>query len=198
MCVGEDPATGRLLVRVYTQRAEMAEAFAAMPGVEPYSYWNNSDAPDTLTEEDWAEREAAWARVMPDYGAPAEHMLGFVLRTPDNPGTLMLCSMDGGDEDPVLTRFPDRSDRAVTAARIAYVRYLMEAGVEGGKAVLHALDRRNALGSVAAVLEPLLPELSRDLLLEGTAGMSPEPALLAQVTAACAAVHESNVDALAD
>lgn len=179
MCLGEDPATGRILVRAYTQHPDLAEAFAAMPEIEPYSYWNNADAPDTLTEEDWADREAAWARVMPHYAAPAEHMLSFVLRTPANPRTLMLCSMNGGAEDPVLTRFPDRAARARTAARMAYVRHLIEAGADGGEAVLHTLDRRDALDTVAAVLEPLLPELTRDLLLEGTAGMTPEPALLA-------------------
>lgn len=195
MCLGEDPATGRILVRAYTQRTDMAEAFAAMPGVEPYSYWNNYDAPGTLTAEDWAEREAAWARVMPDYAPPAEHMLSFVLRTPANPGTLMLCSLGGGAEDPVLTRLPGRAARARTAARAAYVTFLIGAGTSPDEAARLTLDRRTDLGPVAAVLEPLLPELTRDLLLEGTAGMTAEPALLALVTAACEAVSAAEGDA---
>lgn len=191
MCLGEDPETGRILVRAYTQRADMAEAFATLPEVEPYSYWNNYDAPETLTEADWAEREAAWERVMPDYAVPTEHMLSFVLRTPANPGTLMLCSMDGDAEDPVLSRFPDRATRARSAAARAYTRYLVESGYDQTEATRIVLAHRSRLGPLAAVLEPMLPELTRDLLLEGTAGMTPEPDLLATVKNACAAVYEA-------
>lgn len=197
MCLGEDPASGRILVRAYTQRTDMADAFSAMPDVEPYSYWNNSDAPGHLTEEDWAEREAAWSRVLPDYAAPAEHMLSFEHRTLANPDSLMLCTMGGGAEDPVLTRFPDRLTRARNAASTAYIRYLVEAGVDLGKAALHATDRRNPLAPVTATLEPLLPELTRDLLLEGSAGMTADPSLLALVTAACGALYEVEKEVLA-
>lgn len=197
MRLGEDPATGRVLVRAYTQRTDMAAAFAAMPEIDPYSYWNNSDAPDHLKEDEWAECEAAWTRILPHYAAPAEHMLSFVLRTPANPITLTLCSMDGGEQDPVLTRFPDRATRARNAAGTAYTGYLVEAGIDVGKAVLHILDQRNLLAPVTAALEHLLPELTRDLLVEGSAGMTADPALLAIVTAACAALYEVEKGVLA-
>lgn len=192
MCLGEDPATGRILVRAYTQRAEMAEAFSAMDDVEPYSYWNNSDAPDRLTEEDWAEREAAWARVVPGHGAPAEHMLSFVLRTPENPRTMMLSTLRGGVNDPVMTRLPDRGTRARNAAVSVYIRFLTEAGVDPGAAVLRVYDLPRSLDAIGMALEPALPELSVGLFLEGSGESRIDQDLLIPATAACAAAYEAD------
>lgn len=70
LCLGEDPETGRILVRLYTEHRAMLDAFEAMDEVESYSYWNNADEPDGVTREQWNERRAAWDRVMPDYAPP--------------------------------------------------------------------------------------------------------------------------------
>jgi hypothetical protein len=192
MCLGEDPATGRILVRAYTQRPEMAEAFSAMTDVEPYSYWNNSDAPGRLTEEDWAERESAWTRVMPGYGAPAEHMLSFVLRTPENPRTMMLSTLRGGANDPVMTRLPDRATRARNAAVSVYIRFLTEDGVDPGAAVLRVYDLPRSIDAIALALETALPELSVGLFLEGSGESRIDPDLLIPAMTACAAAYEAD------
>jgi hypothetical protein len=198
MCLGEDPATGRILVRAYTQRAEMTEAFSAMDEVEPYSYWNNADIPGHLTEDDWAEREAAWTRVMPDYGAPAEHTLSFVLRTPENPRTMMLCTLNGGVNDPVLARFPDRATRARAAAVSVYVRHLTNAGIDPGVAILRVYDHPRALDPIALAIEPALPELSLGLFLEGAGESTIHPNLLIPVEAACAVSYEADKSGLTE
>ncbi len=192
MCLGEDPVTGRLLARAYAEHPELVSAFEAMPAVEPYSYWDDADAPGTVTEEEWDERRAAWERVLPDYGVPAEHMLSFVLRTEANPGTMMLAGMNGGAADPVLSRFPTRAERAITMAETTYRGHLIASGHDQRYASSRAFSSRTDLSLVAGAIEPFLPELTRTLLLEGSGGSKSGAAVRATVAAACAAAATAN------
>lgn len=189
--LGEGPDTGRILVRLYTERAAMRDALEGMDEVEAYSYWNNSDPANGFTEDQWAERGAAWERVMPDYAPPAESMLTFVLRTNANPGTLMLCSLDGGIEDPVLTRIPGRAERATALVRTRYLHLLVAVlGIDVVHAYRHVTSSRisGLLASAAAVIEPHLWDVTRELLHEGTPDTA-APELLASVQAACEALY---------
>ncbi|GAA4035106.1 hypothetical protein GCM10023063_19340 [Arthrobacter methylotrophus] len=192
MCLGEDPETGRILVRLYTERTAMRDAFEAMGEVEPYSYWNNYDAPAALTEDQWEERRSAWERVMPDYAPPAETMLTFVLRTDANPGTLMLCSMDGGAEDPVLGRIPDRAESIV---RTRYLHQLVTVnGIDVIPAFRHVGSERIGTmlaGLAAMIVDPHLWEITRELLLEGDPARTADPGALVSLQAACESLYEA-------
>ncbi|ACL42048.1 hypothetical protein Achl_4097 (plasmid) [Pseudarthrobacter chlorophenolicus A6] len=194
LCLGEDSGTGRILVRLYTEQAAMRDAFEAMDEVEPYSYWNYSDTPQSVTEEEWAERCGAWERVMPDYAAPVESMLTFVLRGDSNPGTMMLCTLDGGAEGPVLSRVPARPERAANIARTRYLHHLVTVqGVDPMAAFRHALTARVAglLKDIGGIVEPHLWNISRELLHEGDAERTSDPQLLAAVQEACVALYEA-------
>lgn len=195
LCLGEDPETGRILVRLYTEQAAMRDAFEAMDEVEPYSYWNNQDAPGTLTEEQWDERCAAWERVMPGYAPPAETMLTFVLRTGANPGTLMLCSMDGGAEDPVLSRIPGKADRAENIVRTRYLHHLVTVnGIDIVPAFRHVGSERIGTmlaGLATMIVEPRLWDITRELLLEGDPARTADPGALVSLQAACEALYEA-------
>lgn len=57
---GTDRATGWLYLLVHCQRQEYRDAVESLPGVEPYPYWNHSEGPEDLTEEDWTQRRADW------------------------------------------------------------------------------------------------------------------------------------------
>lgn len=47
------------------------EDFLKQPEVEDFSYWNNVDPLESVSEEEWAERAAAWEAVLPT-GIPAK------------------------------------------------------------------------------------------------------------------------------
>jgi hypothetical protein len=195
LCLGEDPGTGRILVRLYTEQAAMRDAFEAMDEVEPYSYWNNYDAPTDLTGEQWDERRAAWERVMPDYAPPAETMLTFVLRTDANPGTLMLCSMNGGADDPVLGSIPGRADRAESIVRTRYLHHLVTVnGIDVVPAFRHVGSERIGTmlaGLAAMIVEPHLWEINPDLLHDGNPARTADPGALVSLQAACEALYEA-------
>lgn len=55
------PVSDGILGIVYTAHKEWCAAWMAQPGVTEYGYWNNSDAPDGVSELDWEAREKAWS-----------------------------------------------------------------------------------------------------------------------------------------
>ncbi|MHA7274800.1 hypothetical protein ACX80Z_15390 [Arthrobacter sp. TMT4-20] len=71
--VAKGPATGidHLLV---LGSQEYIDVVAGLDGVEEYEYWNNSDGPDHVTAEEWAERRDAWDRIFPGLGNVRENM----------------------------------------------------------------------------------------------------------------------------
>lgn len=192
LCIGEDTVTGRLLVRLYTELPSMKDAFEALDEVEPYSYWNNWDAPEGITEDEWELRGEAWARVNPDYAPPAEHMLSFVLRTPENPQSMMLCAAGGGEDDPVLNRIPDRASRAIKVVTHSYLTHLMVQNVPltyAIKATKKAWDS-GLLQPLADLVEPHLWDIDQELLIMGSGDRPPASAeLVTNLNDGVATVH---------
>lgn len=194
LCLGEDPETGRILIRLFTDQPSMRDAFEAMDEVEAYSYWNNADEPEGVTSEQWNERGAAWERVMPGYLPPAETMLTFVLRTEGNPRTMMLCDLEGGADSPVLRKVPSRAERALNVARTRYLHQLVKVqGVEELAALRHALTSRikEKLQAIAVIVEPHLWDVTRELLNDGGQEHPTDPQILPAVDAACSALYEA-------
>lgn len=58
------------LMMVYTECFEYFDALKAMPEVEQYYYWNNTDKPDDISYEDWKARGKEWDSVLHS-GIPA-------------------------------------------------------------------------------------------------------------------------------
>lgn len=55
------PSAGQLLGIVYTVHQKWYEQWCQQPGVEEYSYWDNVDEPEGMSEEEWARRDKAWS-----------------------------------------------------------------------------------------------------------------------------------------
>lgn len=51
---------GPLYVLIHAQRDAYREAICALPGVEPYGYWDSTDHPQDVTASQWAQRKADW------------------------------------------------------------------------------------------------------------------------------------------
>jgi hypothetical protein len=66
-----------LYATFYAEQPTYQEIWAAMPGVEPWPYWNNTDRPPDVSAREWAHRAAVWQRVMP--GVPLDRALHAVL-----------------------------------------------------------------------------------------------------------------------
>ena len=64
-----DPLTGRVLCAWFGS-AENREIFADFDEVEDFSYWNSSEGPDDVSEEDWENRIQAWDRAL----LPSSHV----------------------------------------------------------------------------------------------------------------------------
>lgn len=60
------PTSGFLLGRVYTEQREWLAEWHKQPGIEEYSFWDNMEGPDDISEEDWAARGKAWEVITRD------------------------------------------------------------------------------------------------------------------------------------
>lgn len=56
----------------YTEQGKWADEFRDQPYIQDYSYWNNTDKPDEVTDAEWEERELTWNRLLPRVTTPAQ------------------------------------------------------------------------------------------------------------------------------
>lgn len=57
---------------VFCERNEWNKEFMDLEWVEPFPYWDNTDPPEGISEEDWDERGCLWDSLIPS-GIPARH-----------------------------------------------------------------------------------------------------------------------------
>lgn len=68
----DDPGDpGWTYVKVFSESSRLRDAVVAGTPLVDFSYWNNSDGPDDVTDAEWEERRVAWDRVLPGWTAPA-------------------------------------------------------------------------------------------------------------------------------
>lgn len=79
-CFIRDPGTGRINALLYAG-SKMEHVFERQPEVEEYGYWNNTDQPEGVSDDEWEERRASWERCLPNWSPPARQALNFTLRT---------------------------------------------------------------------------------------------------------------------
>ena len=48
----------------FASNTALRKIWPSLPGVEEYGYWNNTDGPREISEEDWDERGDVWERVL--------------------------------------------------------------------------------------------------------------------------------------
>lgn len=59
-----DTETGHVMGMVQEERTGALKHLLTVPGIEDFAYWNNTDRPDTLTDEAWSERSKTWDRLL--------------------------------------------------------------------------------------------------------------------------------------
>lgn len=55
------PLAHKTLGVAYVEDSAWFDAWLQQPGVSYYGYWSNSDAPDEISEAEWAQRRDDWA-----------------------------------------------------------------------------------------------------------------------------------------
>jgi hypothetical protein len=58
------PHAGAVYGMVFTEKEAWWELFTAKSYISDYSYWNNSDGPDDLSEEEWDQRGEVWNAIL--------------------------------------------------------------------------------------------------------------------------------------
>lgn len=77
------PHENHFLGIAYTNNTLWFEKWMSLDLVEDYSYWNNTDKPKELTDEQWNQRAENWDKVL-GYNIPA--MVGFSICVADPNG----------------------------------------------------------------------------------------------------------------
>ena len=84
-----DDVTGLVLALLYCETPQLQEVWESQPEVEEYGYWDNTDWPEGMTEEEWNERGEAWDRAL-GWDAPVRRGLTFQLRPTPSDGMFEL------------------------------------------------------------------------------------------------------------
>lgn len=185
---GTDPGTGRTMLLLHaTEKAAYSDALRSMPGVEPYPYWNNSDHPDDVTEAEWAERKAAWNRMIPRYSV-SDTMQEWELERPEGRQHALLEKILASDDE--LAGWAPEFNRARRVAVNTYAEWLHNtAGMDPMGCAGPAF--RADLEPLISIIDPALAPMTVDLLATGK-GPSRLYPLMDQVRAACAEVDDDD------
>lgn len=71
------PYKKKFLGIAYTEHDEWYESWCKMPGVREYAYWNNTDKPCDISNNEWSARGRAWDKVLGYGDIPS--MCGFTI-----------------------------------------------------------------------------------------------------------------------
>jgi len=148
------------LVRFLSELPELTDLWQAHPGVRKYGYWNNTEQPEGVTDEEWALRRDQWDSVV-DKGP------GFIFvfcDYDDQPGPPM--------SDEVVKNFPSFESRVKNRVHALAVEEKFPGGeVKEGSPFITILDwyeseeRKQAVERLTPIVEQALPrEIPREVL----------------------------------
>lgn len=80
------PQDSRFIGIAYTEHSSWFHKFLRMPGVSEYGYWNNTDPPDNVSDEEWDERRLVWDKVLDGPAIPSMQGFTIDISDPSGPG----------------------------------------------------------------------------------------------------------------
>lgn len=154
---------GKVLGLIFTEQQALQDLWMQQPGVTPYPYWDHTDRPDDVSEEEWEARAARWEQALPS-GVPA---LSGLTRTVVEVPSLYSAET----QDAIVAHYPAFDDRLSRAARhYAIERRLTAIASESSDGptsrVLDAvrwLDTPDGEAAVAAARQDLAGRLPKQL-----------------------------------
>lgn len=149
--------------------SDVFTAALALAGVEDYSYWNNSDRPDNVTEAEWDARKLYWNEVIPgSWGMLRDTMTRRVVEKP---------SVDFTDPAVIAQIIEQVEPVNIRARRVASAL-----GWNGDMSIVWSVlgpwceDHYPALTPLKEAVLPLLPVIDAELI----ASTSPESSVTAE------------------
>lgn len=79
------PRGAYLLGLWYTEQRVFQDELFKLPKVEPYPYWNNTDQPEGISDEEWRARGEEWGEAI-GWSAPAEKGFTYQITRPQMAG----------------------------------------------------------------------------------------------------------------
>ena len=73
------PVRGWVYSLIYTEKSDFKRLWARVSGSEPYPYWNNADAPKSVSSRQWATRGHEWGEALGSTGIPADVGMTFAV-----------------------------------------------------------------------------------------------------------------------
>ncbi|MDA8344970.1 MAG: hypothetical protein M0Z66_05750 [Thermaerobacter sp.] len=70
------PGRNILLAMLFTEQEAYRILWRRMPHVQEYAYWNSTDQPSYLTDEQWDRRRRDWDKALGEDGIPSLHGFG--------------------------------------------------------------------------------------------------------------------------
>jgi hypothetical protein len=110
---------GGLYALFYAERSAYRDTWAGLRSVTPWPYWNTTDRPDDVTDDEWEQRRLTWDRLLPRHDPPAIRGLSWSL----------IADLHTTSALAVANSDPARIDMAVPSAS-ARLRALRAAGIE--------------------------------------------------------------------
>lgn len=65
------PLKDQILATLYAERKEFRDLWEALPWVQPFPYWDNTDPPEGTSWRDWRKRGRIWERAMWNHYVPS-------------------------------------------------------------------------------------------------------------------------------
>ena len=143
------------------------------PQVQPYGYWNNTDMPDDVTEEEWDKRHQDWSEAFSGSSSWVPSEAGWSVNLAEGQPWLPL------DEE-TMAFVPTREQRARYQAKWLILDQLQQEldvtakikAEQSYSAYFEMVDRFNTAeyqqewSTETARIEKLLPDVTREMLIE--------------------------------
>lgn len=176
LTVFRDVQSGGFYAMLFCDNQKLVDKILEDERLHPYSYWDKTDRPDDLSEDEWAARSDVWGRLLGAQGIPALTGMSFDITS--------YASIPGLKELTTFVEFminigdvPSRTSRALSQARDEWIgkrfRQIQEGLKQEGKDallsssammdVLHEADKQDHTIRAREIAERL-PHVSIGLL----------------------------------
>jgi len=159
----------------FTEHHEWFMDLLSLPGAEDFSFWDGTDRPEDISEEDWATRRRTYERILSrdPHGRPAGCGVTLTFQKPVEPPSI----------NAILAEIPSREIRAHRLARqVALGRWVEEHSGNGEidmsvfmkfASLLSKPEMAARISQHAAEIEDLIPDLDGEIL-RGFSGLNAE------------------------
>lgn len=165
-----DPET-KMMLCYFSGKHVYEDVFEDFNEVAEYGYWNNSEPPENVTDEEWDERKKVWNRVL----APTDIIqTAMLMSSAVADYEISPFSFDYETMQELGVEFPTREERIKNLAEILALKTIVLDATQADffEAFNRAMRDTKLLESKAAEVDETLRDLSFDDLITWRAGQS--------------------------